>query len=167
MKPKPDIEDFTDLPSSRMLVEWPRSLMVGGAVVLILLGGLAYEIVRTQPVRGALRTCSELFTAANRPDLRQEERLATARALCTRRYLSTHKLDVARDGQGLVGIPRNLNKNFKAWREGANVWICPTNRVGPVYQFVLEDGTWRFDGPVGILRSRGQIVPMDDVPEAE
>ena len=133
-------------------------------VILLLLGWLAYEIVASQPIRGAMYTCSELFTAANRPDLRPGERLATARALCSRRYLSTHKLEVAQDGQGLVGIPRNLSKNFQAWREGANVWICPTNRVGPVYQFVLEGGTWRFDGPVGILRPMGQIVPMDEGP---
>jgi hypothetical protein len=144
-----------------------RSLIIGGAVVLILVAGMVYEIVATQPVRGALYACSELLTAANRPDLRPEERLAAARSLCTRRYLSTHKLDLARDGQGLVGIPRNLNKNFKAWREGDDVWICPTNRIGPVYQFVLEDGAWRFDGPVGILRPMGQMVPMEDVPEDE
>jgi hypothetical protein len=167
MQTEPDIDELGDAPKTRKSVDRTRSLIVGGIVVLILLGGIAYEIVATQPVRGALRTCSELFTAANRPDLRPDERVATARALCSRRYLSTHKLDVAQDGQGLVGIPRNLNKNFRAWREGDNVWICPTNRVGPVYQFVLEDGTWRFDGPVGILRPMGQIVPMDDVPEVE
>ena len=108
-----------------------RSLIIGGVVVLLLIGGMAYEIVRTQPVRGALRTCSELFTAANRPDLRPEERIATARALCTRRYLSTHKLDVARDGQGLVGIPRNLNKNFKAWREGPTSGSARPTGSGP------------------------------------
>ncbi len=144
-----------------------RSLIIAIAVVLILLGGLAYEIISTAPVRGAVRTCSELFTIANRPGLRPEERVAAARTLCTRRYLATHKLDVADDGQGLVGVPRNLNKNFQAWREGPNVWVCPTNRVGPVYQFVLEDGTWRFDGPVGILRPRGQIIPMADAPDLE
>src|SRR4051812_23860168 len=112
-----------------------RSLIIAGAVVLILLGGLAYEILSTRPVRGAVRTCSELFTIANRPGLRPEQRIAAARALCTRRYVQTHRLDVADDGQALVGIPRNLNKNFKAWREGPNVWICPTNRIGPIYQF--------------------------------
>jgi hypothetical protein len=144
-----------------------RSLIIGGVVVLTLIAGIAYEIARTRPARGALRTCSELFTAANRPDLRPEQRIATARALCTRRYLSTHELDVAQDGQGLVGIPRNLNKNFKVWKEGADVWICPTNRVGPVYRFVLEDGAWRFDGLVGILGPMGQVVPMEDLPEGE
>jgi hypothetical protein len=144
-----------------------RSFFVAGPVVLVLLVGLAYEIVATGPVRGALRTCAELFTLANRPDLQPDERIAAARALCSRRYLQTHKLDVADDRQGLVGIPRNLNKNFNAWREGANVWICPTNRVGPVYQFVLEDGSWRFDGPVGILRPGGIVIPMADLPEPD
>jgi hypothetical protein len=144
-----------------------RSVFIAAAVVLILLAGLAYEIIATAPVRGAVRTCAALFTLANRPGLKSEERIAAARVLCTKRYLQTHKLDVADDGQGLVGIPRNLNKNFKAWCEGPNVWICPTNRVGPVYQFVFEDGAWRFDGPVGILRAWGQFIPMEDGPKLE
>jgi hypothetical protein len=144
-----------------------RPVLIGIAIALVLLGGLAYEIGSTAPVRGAVRTCSELFTIANRPGMRPDERIAAARTLCTRRYLATHKLDVADDGQGLVGVPRNLNKNFRAWREGPHVWVCPTNRVGPVYQFVLEDGAWRFDGPIGILRPWGQIIPMDDVPDLE
>jgi hypothetical protein len=142
-----------------------RSLIIGIAIAMLLLGGLAYEIIATAPVRGAVRTCSELFTIANRPGMRSEERIDAARALCTRRYLATHTLDVADDGQGLVGVPRNLNKNFRAWREGPHVWVCPTNRVGPVYQFVREDGAWRFDGPIGILRPWGQIIPLADVPD--
>ncbi len=145
-----------------------RSLIVAAAVVLILLGGLAYEIVATRPVRGALR---DLLRAASRPPIGptsgrtngSRRRGRSARGDISARTSSTSP----QDGQGLVGIPRNLNKNFKAWREGPNVWICPTNRVGPVYQFVLEDGTWRFDGPVGILRPWAEIVPMDDVPEVE
>lgn len=145
----------------------PRSLLIGGAIVLVLLGGLAYEIISTAPVRGAVRTCSELFTIANRPDLGSDQRIDAARALCSERYLATHRLDIADDGQALVGFPRNLNKNFKAWRHGPNVWVCPTNRVGPVYQFVFERAAWRFDGPIGILRPWGQIVPMADVPGLE
>ena len=65
-----------------------------------------------------------------------------------------------------MGIPRNINKNFQAWREGSNVWICPTNRIGPVYQFVFETGRWRFDGPVAILRARGEIVRTTELPDA-
>ena len=61
---------------------------------------------------------------------------------------------------GIVGLPRNIHKNFQAWRQGPNVWLCPTNRVGPVYQFVRESGSWRFDGPVGILRGRGEFVRL-------
>ena len=101
---------------------------------------------------------SELFTIANRPDLTDAERLTRAQSLCTARYLQAHPLAVAAEG-GLVGVPRNINKNFKAWREGPNVWICPTNRIGPVYQFVFENGNWRFDGPVGILRLLGRFRP--------
>jgi len=143
-----------------------RGLIVAGAIALLVMSGLAFEIVTTQPVRGALRTCAELFTIANRPDLNEAARLEAARSLCSTRYLRTHTLAVAAQG-GLVGIPRNLNKNFKAWREGPNVWICPTNRIGPVYQFVVEDGGWRFDGPVGILRPRGEMVPLSDLPDLD
>ncbi len=34
----------------------------------------------------------------------------------------------------------------------------PTNRVGPIYQFALEAGAWKFEGPAGLLRGRGQII---------
>ncbi len=71
-------------------------------------------------------------------------------------------LAVAAEG-GLIGFPRNINKNFKAWREGPNVWICPTNRIGPVYQFVFENDDWRFDGPVAILRPWGEIVRTSEL----
>ena len=33
--------------------------------------------------------------------------------------------------------------------------------------FVLEDGAWRFDGPIGILRPWGQIIPMADAPDLQ
>jgi hypothetical protein len=155
----------SDTPADRNPTVRRRQLLVGGAVVVLLTAGLIYEILATAPVRGAVHACSELFTVANRPELGPDERIAKARSLCTSRYLETHELDVARDGQGLVGIPRNLNKNFQAWRHGEDVWICPTNRVGPVYQFVLEGGSWRFDGPVGLLRPRGEFIPMKDLPD--
>jgi hypothetical protein len=144
-----------------------QTALIAAAVVLLAAVGLAYEIAATGPVRGAVRTCSELLSVANRPGMKREERLAAARSLCSHRYLATHKLDVAGSGEGLVGVPRNLHKNFKGWREGPYVWICTTNRVGPIYQFVNEDGAWRFDGPVGILRPWGEIIPMTDEPGSD
>ncbi len=157
----------SDSPLDRPPVLSRRQFVVGGCVVGALIAWLAYELVVTAPVRRAVRACSELFTVANRTDLKPEERLAQARALCSRRYLETHKLDVAAEGQGLVGIPRNFNKNFQAWRQGSDVWICPTDRIGPVYQFVREDDSWRFDGPVGLLRPHNEFIPMKDVPVEE
>jgi hypothetical protein len=151
-------------PSNRTTMSRPRMVLIAVAVATLVVAGLAFEIISTAPVRGAIRTCSELFTVANRPGLSESERLAGARALCSRRYLQTHQLAVAdpKDG-GLVGVPRNFNKNFEAWRQGPNVWVCPTgrtNRVVPIYQFVWEDGRWRFDGPIGLLTSWGEIVPV-------
>ena len=144
-----------------------KHYLVAGAVIgFLLVGVIAFEIVATEPVRGALRTCAKLFTLANRPGLDEASRLEAARSLCSNRYLRTHKIVLAPEG-GIVGIPRNLSKNFKAWREGPNVWICTSNRIGPVYQFVLEDGLWRFDGPIGILRAWGEMIPMSDLPDGE
>jgi hypothetical protein len=142
-----------------------RSIAVAATIGVLLIGGVAFEVVTTQPVRGAMRTLSELFTIANRPDLTDAERKKAAEALCTARYLKAHPLAVAAEG-GIIGLPRNINKNFKAWREGPNVWICPTNRIGPVYQFVFENSRWRFDGLVAILRTWGEIVRTSELPES-
>jgi hypothetical protein len=122
------------------------ALAVGTAVALV-----AVEAIRTAPVRRAVKTYADLIAAANRQDL------PAARSLCTSRYLRTHNLRVADEG-GLVGLPRNISKNFQAWREGPHIWLCPTNRVGPVYQFVQEGSVWRFDGPVGLLMPDGKVV---------
>lgn len=132
---------------------------ITGALVAALIGVVTY----TLPVRRSVSAYTELLGAANRRDLTNEQRLALARRLCSARYLRTHALKVAPEG-GLVGIPRNIHKNFQAWRQGPNVWICPTNRIGPVYQFVPEGKGWRFDGPVGVLRPRGEFVPSADFP---
>jgi len=142
-----------------------RILVITAAITLLLAAGVAFEVIATQPVRGAMRTCSALFTIANRPDLTDTARLEAARSFCSSRYLQAHPLALAAEG-GIRGFPRNINKNFKAWREGANVWICPTNRIGPVYQFVLENGDWRFDGPVAILRPWGEIVRTSELPDS-
>jgi hypothetical protein len=142
-----------------------RIILVSLGLTALLLALLAFEVVTTQPTRGALRTFAELLTIANRPGLSAADRLVAAHTLCSRRYLQTHKLVAADREEGLVGIPRNFNKNFQAWREGPNVWICPTNRVGPVYQFVFENGAWRFDGPIAILTPQGEVVRSSELPD--
>jgi hypothetical protein len=133
-----------------------RVALIAVAIAVLLLGGLVFEIITTQPTRGAIRTCAELFTIANRPELTDSQRLEAAALLCSQRYLKAHPLQVAPEG-GIVNLPRNLNKNFKAWREGNNVLICTSDRIGPVYQFIYERGRWRFDGLVGILQSRREL----------
>ncbi len=143
-----------------------RTVLVTGAVLILLGAGLAYEINSTRPVRQAVHVYSELMILGNRLDLSETQRLEAARKLCSSRYLATGTLAVGSEG-GIAGLPRTINKNFQAWRHGPNVWICPTNRIGPVYQFVNEVGEWRFDGLVGILRNRGELVPASDLPEME
>lgn len=132
-----------------------RGLLVGLGVVVVIGTILLSVAWYTGPTRAAVHTYTAILGAANRQDVEG------ARALCTARYRNAHSLKPAHDG-GLVGLPRNIHKNFQVWREGPNVWLCPTNRVGPVYQFVNEDGSWRFDGPVGLLRPGGQVVRMPD-----
>jgi hypothetical protein len=137
-----------------------RSWLIGAGVVLALVVALVLEIIATRPVRQAMATYTALIAAANRQDL------DAIRRLCSKHYLETHAPRPAAEG-GVVGLPRNVHKNFQAWRHGPNVWICPTNRVGPLYQFVLEHGAWRFDGPIGILRPRGEVVPLDALKDAD
>jgi hypothetical protein len=127
---------------------------VGAAVAA--LAAVAGVAVWTGPERGAVRTYSRLIGAANRQDA------AEAAALCSSRYRATHPLKPAAEG-GIVGLPRNMHPNFQVWRHGRDVWLCPTNRVGPVYQFVREPGGWRFDGPVGILMPGGRVEQLGDI----
>ena len=75
-------------------------------------------------------------------------------------------IPTAPDG-GLVGLPRNIHKNFQVWRHGENVWLCPTNRIGPIYQFTFENKAWRFDGPVGVLMPGNRVERLEDAGVAE
>jgi hypothetical protein len=143
-----------------------RPVLIIVAIVPLAGAALAYEIISTRPVREAVRVYTELVTTGNRADLADEQRLIGARRLCSARYLATGSLSLGPEG-GIGGLPRTINKNFQAWREGQNVWICPTNRIGPVYQFVSENGQWRFDGLIAILRARGEIIRTTEMADPE
>ena len=147
---------------SRSLFRRLRPWLATVAAVAAASALLAFEVLATRPEREAVRSLSELMTLANLPDLSVDELTRRASFLCSRHYLETHTLEPAPEG-GLVGFPRNLNKNFKVWRERGNVWIRPTDRVGPVYQFVEEAGRWKFDGPVGILDPQGAFIPAAEL----
>lgn len=137
-----------------------RPLLIGAGAALACVAIVAALAAWTRPTRESVRAYTNLLGAANRQDV------AAAERLCTSRYRSTHALQPAPDG-GLVGLPRNIHKNFQVWREGPHVWLCPTNRVGPVYQFVYESGGWRFDGPVGILEPGGRVIRLVDTGSLE
>jgi hypothetical protein len=137
---------------------WHRPYLIGSAVAIGLVAAIAAEIFWTKPERDSVTTYSQLIAAANAQDV------ARAQSLCSARYLHTHALRPAREG-GMVGLPRIIHKNFVAWRHDANVWLCPSDRVGPIFQFVLEGGRWKFDGPIGILQSRGRIMRLDEEPD--
>ncbi len=143
-----------------------RVVLIIGTLLAAAGAALVYEIISTRSVREAVRVYFELVSAGNRADLSEAERLAAARRLCSSRYLSMRSLSLGPEG-GIGGLPRTINKNFQAWLEGPNVWLCPTNRIGPVYQFVNEDGQWRFDGLVAILRPRGQIIRTTEMPDPD
>jgi hypothetical protein len=114
---------------------------------------LWFEAVTTAPVRDAVRVYTQLVAAANRGDL------PAARSYCTPRYLGSSKLRLAEEG-GIVGLPRSIHKNFRAWRQGSDVLLCPGNRVGPVYRLVRSNDVYRFDGLAGELRPGSVFVEI-------
>jgi hypothetical protein len=140
----------------RRVPEPYRAPLIVLAVLAAAVAAVAAVAVRTAPVRDSVRVYTQLLGAANRQDVE------AARRLCSTRYASGHPLLPAAEG-GLVGLPRNIHKNFQAWRDGPDVLLCPTNRIGPVYRFVHEPDGWRFDGPVGLLMGNGQVVRSVDV----
>ena len=142
-----------------------RNVWIVAAGVAVLVGGLAFEVVASRPVRRAVRAYSELIAAANRPGLTDEARVEAVRPYFSSRYRASRPIRAAAEG-GLVGLPRYIHKNFQAWREGEQVWICPTNRGGFVYRMVEEDGRWQFDGLVGLLRGRNEIVPASELSDS-
>ena len=134
---------------------------VGWTLGSLLLAGLLIaplsSVVRSlRMTRGGMATFTALVAWANAQDL------DAVRSLCSSRYLASHPIRRSTEG-GVVGLPRNIHKNFQVWREGGEIWLCPTNRVGPVYRLVLEGGSWRFDGLVGLLRSGGRVEPVGEV----
>ena len=137
-----------------------RHYLIGTAVIVSGISLVVTMAIWTAPTRGAVRAYTQLLAAANAQDVE------TARRFCSVRYNASHTLRPAPDG-GLVGLPRNIHKNFQTWKSGANVWLCPTNRVGPVYQFVSEGGSWRFDGPIGNLVTGNVLVRLEDSGIAE
>ncbi len=137
-------------------------LKVFAATFLVLLvGTFLVRSVRTlATTRQAVGTYARLIAAGNAGDL------AAVRPLCSGRYLDSHALKVA-DGGGVVGFPRQVHPNYRAWVEGAEVRLCSGNRVGQVVRFVQEAGEWKYDGLVGVLRSDGRVEPMTDDPELD
>ena len=125
-----------------------RIALIVTAIALALSAVLRLRSSRRNRCAGAAHavpSCSRSLTGRISPILRG----LTPRGTCVRSdTCSEHPLALAPEG-GLVNIPRNLNKNFKAWREGPNVLICPTDRAPtrPIYQFVFEDDRWRFRRP--------------------
>lgn len=123
--------------------------VLGAVVVLmILMAALVWEFQRTASVRGSVRSFSALVSAANRGDV------GAVRRLCSRRYRAAHPITLAPEG-GVVGLPRNIHRNFQTWDRETEVWISPGNRVGPVYRMVRNGDTWVFDGLAGYLAPDG------------
>lgn len=127
---------------------------VAGTVALVAAVPPASRAIRDLiATRGAVMTYGRLIAAANAGNL------AAVAELCSARYRREHPPEPARGG-GVVGFPRQVHPNFRAWVEGAEARLCPANRVGTVYGFVREGGAWRYDGPVGLLRPDGRVLPI-------
>ncbi|WP_435006993.1 hypothetical protein P12x_004415 [Tundrisphaera lichenicola] len=127
-------------------------------IVLVLVAALAvptsWGVRSLMMTRRAVLAYTQILTAANGQDIEN------LRSLCTDRYLRDHPPEVS-PGGGIIGLPRGIHKNFQAWRVGEEVWLCPTNRVGPVYRFVFHDDRCEFDGLVGLLRAGGKVEKSD------
>lgn len=135
-----------------MIPRWGWAAIGLGLVASVLF--LPGWIAGLRATHGAVASYVALISAANAGDLEG------VRRVCSERYLASNSIQAAKEG-GVVGLPRNMHKNFQAWRRGDHVLLCPTNRVGPVYRFVREGGAWKFDGPAGVLRPGGQLVEAD------
>jgi hypothetical protein len=105
--------------------------------------------------RGAVAAYVELIGSANVGDV------GRVRRSCSARYLGSRPIVRAEEG-GVVGLPRGIHPNFRAWRAGPDVLLCPTNRLGPVYRFVREADGWKFDGPAGVIGRGGRLIEADD-----
>ncbi len=151
-------------PAGSIAITRHRVWLIGGLIFLALIAGVIGLAIWTAPTRAAVASYVALLNAANRGDIEG------ARRLCTSRFLERHPLRAAAGG-GLVNLPRNLHTNFTVWRQGSDVWLCPTNRVGPIFRFVHEPDCWKFDGTVGVMRARGEIGTTENLnefaPEAE
>lgn len=136
----------------------PIHLAISATIAALVLALLAFEWWRTSPERESIRTFTDMVILANHGNLQALSSRSTAR------YQSRHPFRPAPEG-GVVGLPRvTPHPNFRAWRAGAEVLLCPFNRSGPVYRFVREDGVWKFDGPAGLLRPDGHLVPANPAP---
>ena len=116
-----------------------RVVFLIATIVLVLLGVLAFEVISTQPVRGAVRTCSELFTIANRTDLTDSERLSAARRSARRGIFSTTLWP---------SPPRVESSTFRATS-------TYTSRHG------AKDPTSGSDRPTGLARSTSSFLNRD------
>ena len=137
---------------SRSRRGWIALAVIIGLLLVVPMARGLRSLIKT---RGALATFTRLIGSANAQDL------ATVRALCTNRYRESHPIQPATEG-GVIGLPRNIHKNFQVWTEGDEVWLCPGNREGVVYRLVKQQDQWKFDGLVGLLK-RGRV----EVPELD
>lgn len=155
------MDDGTVTPDSRAasIGRAPRRTALAAVGVCVLGVGLVVfiwlEAVNTAPVRDAVRVYSQVVGAANRGDLPAVERL------CTPRLLSDQAPRLAEEG-GIVGLPRAIHKNFRAWRQGSDVWITPNDArsvIRPVYRIERLGDTWKYDGLIGHLRRGTEFLP--------
>lgn len=145
---------MTEAPT-RTIPRWGWAAMALGLIALIVfVPGWAGSLRATH---GAVASYVDLLAAVNTGDL------DGVRRHCSTRYLASHAIQEAKEG-GVVGMPRNIHKNFQAWRDGPDVLLCPTNRVGPVYRFVREGDAWKFDGPAGLLGPGGRMTEGEPSP---
>jgi hypothetical protein len=134
-----------------------RWVLVALVAAVLLASPIARTVRSLRMTRGGVASFTNLIASGNAGDL------DAVRSLCSRHYLESHRVALSREG-GMIGLPRVIHKNFQAWVEGDQVWLCPTDRVGPVYRLLFEAEAWKFDGLVGLLGVGGRVEPLAEEP---
>ena len=105
--------------TARTIPRWGWAAIALGLVALVVF--VPGWVGSLRATHGAVASYVDLLAAVNTGDL------DGVRRRCSTRYLASHAIREAKEG-GVVGMPRNIHKNFQAWR--ADRTSCSARRTG-------------------------------------
>jgi hypothetical protein len=131
--------------------------LIATIAAILLSVPVSWAVRSLMMTRGGVTAFAVILDTANDGDVE------AVKPLCSEQYRNTHEFENAPEG-GVAGFPRTMHSNFAAWVEGDDVLLCPTDRIGPVYRLIYQDGNWKFDGLVGLLGASGRVEPAVEQP---